>query len=403
MKIHSPSNWRVTFTVMFIAQFLSGLAFSFVLPFFPFYFRDLGVGTERGVLLWVGWSSAAFGITMAISAPLWGLVSDRFGRKLMVIRSMLAGAVVLGLMGLVTNPWHLLFLRILQGSLTGTVTASVALVSSITPKSHRGISLGLMQTAALLGTSAGPFLGGILSGLYGYRVPCGLAFIALFAGTILVIVGATEKFIPPEDDHISGLKTIGGILTLPGFKLILILYFLMYAINMMIAPILPLFIEKLLLPGSKANAVSLTGVFIGVTSLLAGLSAIVYGKLGDRLGYTRILVYALVLAGLTSIPQSFAHSTIELFIERCLFGLAIGGLIPSVNVLVAHTVPHEKVGSAYGLTGSVTCLGIGLGPLIGSFIASLAGLRVPFAVVGISAFIVAFAVSVNIKNNGGTI
>ena len=96
--------WRITLAVMFTAQFLSGVGFSFVLPFFPFYFRFLGVEGNKDVLLWMGWSSAVFGITMAFSAPLWGLLADRYGRKLMVIRSMFAGSIILGLMGLATNP-----------------------------------------------------------------------------------------------------------------------------------------------------------------------------------------------------------------------------------------------------------------------------------------------------------
>ena len=87
---------------MFVAQFLSGLGFSFVLPFFPFYFRALGVQDESGILMWMGWSSAAFGITMAARAPLWGMAADRYGRKVMVVRSMFAGSVILMLMGLAT-------------------------------------------------------------------------------------------------------------------------------------------------------------------------------------------------------------------------------------------------------------------------------------------------------------
>ena len=388
--IEPDHSWRTTLAVMFIAQFLAGVGFSFVLPFFPFYFRALGVINLEKNLLWQGWSFAAFGVTMAISAPLWGLVADRYGRKLMVIRSMIGGSIVLGLMGLATSPWHLLTFRIFQGAFTGTVPASITLVSSITPSAYLGISLGLLQTALLLGQSTGPFIGGIISDHFGFRIPCVFAFVMLLAGAILVIFGASEKFVPPSKNPGGGLKTIRGIFHTEGFKIILSIYFLIYVLNYMIFPILPLFIENL--SGSTTKSSTLTGIFVSVTFFLAGISAFFFGKLGDKFGHKRILLFSLVSAGLTSIPQSFANNLTILFIERCLFGIAIGGILPSIHVLVSNIIPREKVGGAYGLTSSVICLGIGTGPLIGGTMASIMGLRMPFAAMGLLSIFIAVLV-----------
>lgn len=388
--IKHDHSWRTTLAVMFVAQFLAGMGFSFVLPFFPFYFRALGIVNMRENLLWQGWSFAAFGVTMAISAPLWGLVADRYGRKLMVIRSMIGGSIVLGAMGLATSPWHLLTLRILQGAFTGTVPASITLVSSITPSANLGLSLGLLQTALLLGQSAGPFIGGIISDNFGFRIPCVLAFIMLLLGTILVILGASEKFVPPRKNPGGGLRDIHSIFHTKGFKIILLTYFLIYVLNYMIIPILPLFIENL--SGSTSKSSTLTGIFVSVTFLLAGISAFIFGKFGDKFGHKRILLFSLVSAGLISIPQSFANNLIVLFFERCLFGLAVGGILPSMYVLVSKTIPREKVGIAYGLTTSVICLGIGTGPLIGGTMASIMGLRMPFAAMGFLAIFIAVLV-----------
>lgn len=398
---HLHRSWRITLTVMFIAQFLSGVGFSFVLPFFPFYFRELGVESQRSNLMWNGVASLVFGITMTFSAPLWGLLADRYGRKLMVMRSMFAGSIIMGLIGQATNPWHLIILRMFQGATTGTVTASVTLVSSITPSASLGFSLGLMQTAILLGAAVGPIIGGILSEQFGFRVSCSLASIILMTGTLIVVFGASEKFVPPRDKKIEGFKTMRNIIHTRGFKIILSIYFLIYAMNYMLVPILPLYIEKFLVCGSSAE--STTGIFIGVTYFIAGISAIAYGKLGDRFGYNRILVFSLIATGIIVLPQAFATSIRVLFIERCLFGLAIGGLIPSVNAIVSNSISREKIGSAYGLTSAVTCFGIGMGPFLGGMMASLFGLRLPFAVIGITAFIIAAFVNKKINHRDNNI
>ncbi|MCE5251780.1 MFS transporter [bacterium] len=389
-EVDNHSSWRITLTVMFIAQFLSGMGFSFIFPFLPFYFRHLGVKTESGAMMWIGWSSLVFGITMAVSAPIWGVFADRYGRKIMVLRSMFAGSIILGLMGVATNPWHLMFLRFFQGMTTGTVSASITLVSSVTPSANLGFSLGLMQTAVLLGSSAGPLMGGVLADNLGFRIPCGLAAIMLFIGAIVVIFWAIERFVPPRNNKIEGFKTMVGILKTPGFLVIMAIFFLVYMLNTMFIPILPFYIEKL--SGDPSKSATLTGIFVGAFGLLSGISAPLFGKLGDRIGHIKILITSLVLAGLFSIPQAMAHSVWVLFIERCLMGLAAGGIIPSVNTLVSNSISRDKVGSAFGLTASVTCLGIGAGPLIGSTLASLFGLRLPFVIMGILALLISLSV-----------
>ncbi len=381
--------WRMTLAVMFLAQFSAGLGFSFVLPFFPFYFRELGVATEEQVLLWIGWSSVAFGVTMTFSAQFWGILADRYGRKIMVLRSMIAGSIILGAMGFARNPWHLLFLRIMQGAATGTVSASVTLVSSITPSASLGFSMGVMSTSIFLGQAAGQFFGGILAEHFGFRLPCVIASVLLFMGALIVYFGATEIF-TPEEKKTDGLKTIRGLLDVKGFKAILLVYFLIYTLSTMIYPILPLYIEKL--AGDNARAISLTGIILAVTAILTGVSAMLYGKISDRFGKTRILVISLILTGLVSIPQSFAQTTGVLFFERCLFGLAVGGILPTVNAIVSNIISREKIGSAYGMTSAVTCLGIGMGPMLGSILATMMGLRAPFAVLGVFSFAVAWLV-----------
>ena len=85
------------------------------IPFLPPFVRELGIHDEKSVLVWSGWLSTAAGVVMALTAPMWGMLADRHGRKLMVMRSMFGSVLVLGGMAYVQNVHQLLALRMVQG------------------------------------------------------------------------------------------------------------------------------------------------------------------------------------------------------------------------------------------------------------------------------------------------
>jgi DHA1 family multidrug resistance protein-like MFS transporter len=112
---------------------------------------------------------AAPALGMVIVSPLWGFLADRVGRKPMIERALFGGSIVVCLMASAVNIYQLLFLRLLQGSLTGTVAACTALISASSPSKKMGFSLGLLQTGVFLGSFLGPLLGGISADIFGFR------------------------------------------------------------------------------------------------------------------------------------------------------------------------------------------------------------------------------------------
>jgi len=180
-------RWRTTLYVAWIAQAVSTMGFTFVLPFLPLYLRELGIADGESVVMWAGLLVAATPVTMAIFSPIWGALADRYGRKIMVERAMFGGAVLLALMGLVQNVHQLLALRLLQGAVTGTVTALVALVSTTSPPQKSGYSQGMMRMAFFCGVAVGPIVGGAVSDSFGYRFSFLVAGVLIFAGGLLVL------------------------------------------------------------------------------------------------------------------------------------------------------------------------------------------------------------------------
>jgi len=354
-----------------------------VIPFLPPFVRELGIHDERAVLVWSGWLSTAAGLVMAFVAPVWGILADRHGRKLMVMRSMFGGMLVLGLMAYVQNVHQLLALRMLQGLLTGTVAASVALVGSVVPTHRAGFALGLMQTAMYIGNSLGPGIGGRLAYTYGLRVPFMYASGFLLLAGLFSALGVHEEFDPQEiEEGKQEAGTIRQIFALTGFTTLAGLLFLVMFAGSFVGPILPLYVEKLAGMG-LGGATKITGDILALGGVAAAISATILGRLGDRLGYGRVLTVCTLLTGLTLIPHAYANTPNQLLFWRLLTSFSGAGTIPAVNALIRHMIPRHACGKAYGLMQSISCLGWGFGPLVGSALAAQFGMAKPFLIVGL--------------------
>jgi len=149
-------TWKKTLIICWIAQLFSIMGFGFVLSFAPFYLQELGVSDPAKIRIWAGLFSSASGVTMTLVTPFWGYLADRIGRKPMVLRAGLGGAIVLFAMGMAQTPWMLITLRLLQGVFTGTITAYLTLVISKTPKERVGLAIGLINSAVFAGNSIAP-------------------------------------------------------------------------------------------------------------------------------------------------------------------------------------------------------------------------------------------------------
>jgi DHA1 family multidrug resistance protein-like MFS transporter len=389
--------WQRTLYIMFVAQFLSMVGFAFVLPFLPFYVRELGITDERMVPFWAGVLAASSGLVMAFFSPLWGWLSDRYGRKIMVERAMFGGAVLTFAMGLVSDIWQLLFLRILSGATTGTISASIALVSTVVPRQKLGFALGLMQVAVFLGMTLGPWIGGILADILGYRLTFMAGGAILLLGGMLVLFGTRERFVRPSKAILAKGDRLVSLLTYGGFPAMLALFFFFHFTVHFVAPILPLFIETMYDP-ARAGVATTTGMLFAISGGAAALSAGGIGYLSDRVGYRRILLFHLLLTAASILLHGAAQGILHLVLLRALYGLAAGGILPTMNALVGRLIPPESYGKAYGLTSSMTSLGMAAGPFFGGIMASSWGYRWPFAFVGAMMLVVALPVMINLRS-----
>jgi MFS transporter, DHA1 family, multidrug resistance protein len=374
-----PVAGTLSFGVLLVSQLAATAGFMFVMPFMPLYVQQLGVESAGDAAAWAGLLNTAAAVTMALAAPLWGRLADRLGPKSMLMRAAFAGALVVGLMGLATSPWQLLALRLVQGTLTGTVAAATVLASATAPQGRAGQRLGTLQMVIFVAAAAGPFMGGLFAELVGIRASFGVTAALLFVSGVLVLFGVEGAEPAPEEEEGEAEKAA----PLPRLALMigLIPLFFVHVAITGVQPALPGFVEEL--TGASAGVAGLSGQILGAGALAAALGSVVGGRLAERFGAQRVMISALVLAGLASLPQAAVPSIPELFVLRVVASFALGAVIPVANLVVRTSVPAERQGEAFGIAASATSVAFGLGPLGGGLLAASFGFGAPFLVPGI--------------------
>jgi MFS transporter, DHA1 family, multidrug resistance protein len=349
------------------------LAFGFILPFLPLYLSDLGVRSERDILIWSGILVTSTAISLAMVSPLWGALADRHGRKVMVLRAMAVGGVIIALMGVVTNVWELLGLRVLQGAFTGTIAASTALVATIVPRDRLASSMGLLQTSVYLGISFGPVVGGLVAEAVGIRGTFFVGGALLCGGAVLIWMFVHEHFVPRmAASRQRNARNFWGHMVSSGLLPLLVALFLIQTSTAIVFPVLPLFVQQITPPDAPVKLYS--GLAFGATAAFSALAAVSYSRILDRSGYRKLLIFACVAAAIFFGLQAFSNNVVQFLLLRAGLGLFFGVLVPATNAIVGLTTPSSTRGTAFGLTSSATASGNVIGPIIGSSIAASLGL-----------------------------
>ncbi|MCC7060854.1 MAG: MFS transporter, partial [Burkholderiaceae bacterium] len=287
-------QWRRNLYILFVVQLLSMAGFSLIFPFLPLYVKEVGISTGGSIELWSGLVFSSQALTMMISAPIWGVVADRLGRKPMIVRAALGGALTIALMGFVQNAEQLVMLRVIQGLVTGTVAAANALVAASTPKERSGEALGLLQMGSWIGVAVGPVIGGVIGDAIGFRESFWITAVLLGLCTIAVVVGVKEEFKPAPRPKRSMFSGYWDLLHAPDMANLYSVGFLNSLGRSVIIPVAALFVAQLM--HSDDHVATMTGVMMGAYAFVGSASAAWLGQLGDRIGHSILLFAGMLLA-----------------------------------------------------------------------------------------------------------
>jgi len=372
--------WRRNLFVCVFGSFTTLLSLSMLLPFLPLYVQQLGVSSPAAV---VQWSGVAFGATFfgtAITAPLWGRLADRYGRKPMLIRAAVGMAIVMSLIGLAHNLAELVVLRLIAGLIGGYASASIVMVGTQAPRERAGWALGVLSTGALAGNLVGPLVGGFLPTYVGIRGTFFVGGAIIAVAALLTIVVVREDFDRTTD--VKKRTDTGAVLPLAinrGVIVALLVTAMMVLLaNMSIEPIITVYIGQLGVPGD--HVARMAGIVMAASAFGSMLTAARFGALADRIGSSKVIIGCLIATSVVMVPQAFVHQWWQLAILRGLMGMTLAGLLPSIAKEIRHAVADHNSGKTLGYLQSAQFSGQVIGPLIGGQIGAHVGLRAVFFV-----------------------
>lgn len=372
-----PRRWRQNLFAATAAGFIGFTGFTLVMPFLPLYFQQLGVEDVGEIALWSGLSLGVTPALTAILAPLWGKLADRFGRKIMVERSLASFVIVMTAMAYVSEPWHVFALRAIQGLFAGYGALTLTMAAESAPPEKLPVAIGFVQTAQRLGPALGPVIGGVVAQLVGIRS----AFLvsACFYALALLLVFALYH----ERQHAgatrrepAGPVRFRDLLAFENFLLLMMVIFLVQLVDRSFGPVLPLFLGQLGVPSERIAPVA--GVLFSEAAFAAALGHHLAGRLLVRVSPQALLSAAAATAAAGTSVYALAAPLPVLFVVTPVFGIAVGIAMTTAYSSAGRMIPRGAGGAGFGLLTTASLTGLALSPMLSGLLGATS-IRAVFA------------------------
>ncbi|MGH7701892.1 MAG: MFS transporter [Gemmatimonadales bacterium] len=375
---HPGDATRTATLVVFVAVFIDLIGFGIVLPLLPSYAARLQASDAR-----IGMLVASFSLMQFLLAPWWGRLSDRIGRRPVILTGLAGSAVSYLLFAVATDYRVLLLSRVVAGGMGATVNVAQAYLADVTPPERRARAMGLVGAAFGLGFVVGPAIGGLSSRL-GEAGPGLVAAALTGANFVFGWFWLPETRIHPTAPASLAAPAPWKTLAAP-FGVIgasTVAFTVMYVV-------FPLYAER----GLHYSRHQVAYLFVLIGFITAIVQGGMVGRLVHRWGEPRLMAAGAVLlaVGLAAIPLSSSASVPDRFrlpvllAALCFLGFGAGLVGPSVTGYVSRLTPKEQQGRALGALTGVGAIARVVGPIMAGTINQYSGSQAAFLVAAAAA------------------
>lgn len=346
---------RILWVLVFIC-IIDSMGFGMMIPLIYSYGKQFGLTRAS-----LGWLTATFSIVQFFSTPLLGSLSDRFGRKWLLVACLAGTAASFALFGLAGSLLMLFVARALDGLTGGDISIAQAIVTDISSPQNRAKYFGILGSAFGFGSVIGPAVGGLLSG-FGMKTPFFVAAGLSLTGALLsmVFLKETNKSAKNPKKKSFAFKSLITVLKLPvigpavctGFLLTMAQLVMLIGFQTFCTDVLKL----------TPTQVGIFYAGFGVTGILTQLAVPVINKLISARSVILLISIFFCLAAM--VFSGFVDAMIPFAIGIGIYGLFNGLRNPMLNAILADESKTAKEGEIMGINQSYTSLGQALGPVI---------------------------------------
>lgn len=361
------------------------------MPFLPLYFQLLGVHDVGEIAMWSGLSLGVTPALTAMLAPFWGRLADRYGRKIMVERSLVSFVVVMGAMAYVRQPWHVFALRAMQGLFAGYGSLTLAMAADSAPRDRMAYAIGFVQTAQRLGPAIGPIAGGAIAQIAGLRHAFLVTAVFYLVAVLLVAFMYDEHRAPhTETDASAERVTFRNVLAFENFIVLMGVVFGLQFIDRSFGPVLPLFVGELGTPVDRVPIVA--GVLFSIAAGAGALGHHFCGRLLRRAPARRVIAGSVGIGAVGASVYVLARGPWLLLIGTPIFGVAIGIATTAAYTAASSVMPASARGAGFGLLTTASLTGLALSPIVNGILGATS-IRAVFLLDTVGLITLAFAVS----------
>jgi MFS transporter, DHA1 family, tetracycline resistance protein len=360
--------------ILFLIVFIDLVGFGLVIPLLPFYAERFAASPLQMTLLF-----ATYSMMSMLAAPLWGRLSDRVGRRPVLMASMAAAALAYLWLAVADTLWMVFAARAFAGACAGNIAAAQAYVADITAPEARAKGMGMIGAAFGMGFIIGPVIGGLVAGndlaTADLRTP-GLIAAAL---SLIALVGVM-LVLPESRSARRGARSRGRIaaardaLARPVLARLLIVFFLVIlAFSGMETTFAWWAIAQF---GWGPQSIGFVFFYVGLLSAL--MQGGLIGPLTRRFGEERLMLGGLGLIALGLVSMPLAHTLPVLVVALSGLALGMGAMQPSINSLISRRAGPERQGEIMGVAQAIGSLSRVLGPILAGAVFGMLGRNSPF-------------------------